>query len=143
MNPTDHELMTRGLAKLDTPEILTAAEREVLAFYGSESTRDRIITKEIALRTNEAAADPPPSKPSARPVSRKELRQGLQEVIGALGPPIKKALADRDAKIAEVTRVSADAAITMREEIRALTAQVEDLKLQLDADRDARSEVAR
>jgi len=33
--------------------------------------------------------------------------------------------------------------LTMREEIRALTAQVEDLKLQLDADRDARSEVAR
>jgi hypothetical protein len=81
MTAEDRILMTRACEKLRTaPTTLTADEREVLEFYGTDSTRT-LLAKADAPPTPTPVPRPPKVTP---PVSRKELRQVIVGVDAAM-----------------------------------------------------------
>jgi len=88
-------LWTRGLAKLETPETLTDAEREVLELFGGTSIRAQLAAK--ALTPAPPTPAPAPVVPTA--ASRAWVKKALEAYTEGLSATLKQTLAQRDAKI--------------------------------------------
>jgi hypothetical protein len=102
MNANDALLWRRGLEKLTVaPSALTDAEREVIAFYGTDTDRRRLSEAQYPREpapfvTKSAAAPPVAPSPAA---SRAWVKKALEAYTAGLAATLKQALDQRDTTI--------------------------------------------